>query len=464
MIQPPESNHKSTTRVTETPVKSVHKHSRPRSMKYYSLMLALVAITAAIVLGVILLLEQKLFFKLETSATLSYNPVAFSDKVYTPSISELLRLFQADIVKKEAFDLTNLSDKDKKEKYIKSALDISEDLPENSNNLLKVSVKWDDKDEASQLTDNYIRSAIKAYYQARTGYLTEIQQKLKKAKTDKEARLETIEKHLSQLSHSIQDENVRAELETLKTRRNRQEEELSELRKQLETTLVKNEGLKIITPNKDKRQKIKNALQLAYVMELIKKRNDSLEEFEVQKATGKETDQHYKQAQTRYGYIDDCLKAKLDELNLSEQDILDIDSASLSRMEEMESSEARLIVLNKQINAAQEKLAQIQKQISDACKLLPQEEKLNEERGKLLSQINEIDQDIKNIGGHIIMTVIELQSLGFINIHYINMFTSHSYILIILIGIIITTSLLSLLFLVIELARPKAKAQAVTKQ
>ena len=464
MIQPPDSNHKSTPRGTETLGKSVHKHSRPKSMKYYSLMLALVAVTAAIVLAFILLLEQKLFFKLETSATLSYNPVAFSDKVYTPSISELLRLFQADIVKKEAFDLTNLSDKDKKEKYIKSALDISEDRPENSNNLLKVTVKWNDKDEASQLTDNYIKSAIKSYFLARTGYLTEMQKKLIKARQEKEARLETIEKHLSQLFHSIQDESVKAELETLKTRRNRQEEELFDLRKQLETTFVQNEGLKIITPNKDKRLKIKNALQHAYVMELIQKRNDSLEEFEVQKATGKETDLQYKQAQIRYGYIDDCLKAKLDELNLSEQDILDIDSASLSRMEEMESSEARLIVLNKQINAAQENLAQIQKQISDACKLLPQEEKLNEERGKLLSQISEIDQDVKNIGGHVIMAAIELQSLGFINIHYVNMFTSHSYILIILIGIIITTSLLSLLMLVIELARPKAKAQAVTKQ
>ena len=242
------------------------------------------------------------------------------------------------------------------------------------------------------------------------------------------------------------------------------EEELSELRKQLETTIVQNEGLKIITPNKEKRQKIKNALQHAYVMELIKKRNDALEEFEVQKATGKETDQQFKQAQSRYGYIDDCLKAKLDELNLSEKDILNMDSASLSRMEEMESAEARLIELNKHISAAQEKLAQTQKQISDACKLLPQEEKLQEEHRKLLSQINEFDQDIKNIDAHLWMPAIELQSLGFINIHHVNMFTSHSYIIIILIGIIITTSLLSLLILVIELARPKAKAQAVTKQ
>ena len=152
------------------------------------------------------------------------------------------------------------------------------------------------------------------------------------------------------------------------------------------------------------------------------------------------------------------------QVHSHKQDILDIDSASLRRMEEIESSEARLIVLNKHFNAAQEKLAQIQKQISDACKLLPQEEKLNEEHVKLLSQINEIDQDITNIGDHVLMAAIELQSLGFINIHYINMFTSHSYILIILIGIIITTSLLSLLMLVIELARPKAKAQAVTKQ
>ncbi|MBR5839116.1 MAG: hypothetical protein IKZ84_11275, partial [Victivallales bacterium] len=97
-------------------------------MKYYSLMLVLVAVAAAIVLGVILLLEQKLFFKVETSAILSYTPVAFSDKVYTPSSSELLRLIQADIVKKEAFDLTDISDKKQKEKYMKSALDISEDF------------------------------------------------------------------------------------------------------------------------------------------------------------------------------------------------------------------------------------------------------------------------------------------------------------------------------------------------
>lgn len=466
MIQPPETNHKSPLRVNETPGKSVHKHSRPRSMKSYSLTLALVAFAATIVLGVILLLEQKLFFKVETTATLSYNPVAFSDKVYTPSISELLRLLQADLVKKEAFDLTGFSDKDHKEKYMKSALDICEDLPESSNNLLKVSVKWNDKDEASQLTDNYIKSAIKAYFQTRTGYLSEIQKKLIKAKQEKEAKLEAIEKHLSQLSHSIQDENVRGELETLKTRRNRQEEELSELRKQLETILVQNEGLKTITPNKEKKQKIKNSLQHAYVMEIIQKRNDSLEEFEIQKAIGKENDQQFKQAQARYGYIDDCLKAKLNEINLSEQDILDIDSASLKRMEEMESAEASMLELNKLINAAQEKLTQIQKQISDVRKLLPQEEKLNEEHGKLLSQINGIDQDIKNIDGHLWMAAIELQSLGFINIHYINIFTSHKYILIILLGIIITTSLFSLLLLVIELARPRAKAQtqATAKQ
>ena len=433
-------------------------------MKYYSLMLVLVVVAAAIVLGVILLLEQKLFFKVETSAILCYTPVAFSDKVYTPSVSELLRLIQADIVKKEAFDLTDLSDKKQKEKYMKSALDISEDFSEKSNNLLKVSVKWNDNPEASELTNNYIKSAIKAYFQKRTGYLTDIQVKLLKLKLEKEAKLAAIEKHLSQLSHSLQDENVRSELETLKKRRNRQEEELSELRKQLETTIVQNEGLKKITPNKEKRQKIKNSLQHAYVMELIKKRNDALEDFEVQKATGKETDQQFKQAQTRYGYIDDCLKAKLDELNLSEQEILNIDSASLNRMEEMESSEARLIELNKHISAAQEKLAQTQKLILDACKLLPQEEKLQEEHGKLLSQINEIDQDINNIGSHLLMAAIELHSLGFINIHHVNMFTSHSYTIIILIGIIITTSLLSLLILVIELVRPKAKAQAVTKQ
>ena len=364
-------------------------------MKYYSLMLVLVVVAAAIVLGVILLLEQKLFFKVETSAILCYTPVAFSDKVYTPSVSELLRLIQADIVKKEAFDLTDLSDKKQKEKYMKSALDISEDFSEKSNNLLKVSVKWNDNPEASELTNNYIKSAIKAYFQKRTGYLTDIQVKLLKLKLEKEAKLAAIEKHLSQLSHSIQDENVKSELETLKKRRNRQEEELSELRKQLETTIVQNEGLKKITPNKEKRQKIKNSLQHAYVMELIKKRNDALEDFEVQKATGKETDQQFKQAQTRYGYIDDCLKAKLDELNLSEQEILNIDSASLNRMEEMESSEARLIELNKHISAAQEKLAQTQKLILDACKLLPQEEKLQEEHEKLLCQINEIEGAVK---------------------------------------------------------------------
>ena len=123
-----------------------------------------------------------------------------------------------------------------------------------------------------------------------------------------------------------------------------------------------------------------------------------------------------------------------------------------------------MIELNKHISAAQEKLAQTQKLILDACKLLPQEEKLQEEHEKLLCQINEIDQDIKNIGAHLLMAAIELHSLGFINIHHVNMFTSHSYTIIILIGIIITTSLLSLLILVIELARPKAKAQAVTKQ
>ena len=55
MIQPPDSNHKSTPRGNETLGKSVHKHSRPKSMKYYSLMLALVAVTAAIVLAIILL-------------------------------------------------------------------------------------------------------------------------------------------------------------------------------------------------------------------------------------------------------------------------------------------------------------------------------------------------------------------------------------------------------------------------
>ena len=466
MIQPPESNHKSTPRVNETPGKSVHKHSRPRSLKYYSLVLVLVAVAAAIVLGVILLLDQKRFFKVETSAILSYNPVTFSDKVYSPSISEVLRIVQADIVKKEAYDLTGIPENEQKEKYMKNALDISYDLPQNSSNLLKVSVKWDNMEEARQLTDNYIKAAIQSYFRIRSNYLIEMQKKLLKAKQDKEARIGAIEKHFSQLSQSIQDENVNAELDTLKTRRNRQEEELSDLRKQLETVLVQSEGLKTITPNKDKRQKIKNAVQHAYVMGLIQKRNDTLEEFEVQKATGKETDQQFKQAQIRYGYVDDCLKRSLDELNLTEQEILDLDSGSLSRMEELESSEAKMIVLNKQINAAQEKLSQLQKQISDTSKLLPQEKKLNEEHGKTLSQINEIDQDIRNIGSHLMMTVIELQSLGFINIHHVNMFTSQNYTLIILIGIITTTSSLSLLILVIELARQhaKAKVQTTTKQ
>ena len=467
MIQPPVPNHKSTIRVNETPGKSVHNHSHPRSMKYYSLMLAIVAVIAAIVLGVILLLEQKRFFKMETSATLSYNPVTFSEKVYTPSASEVLRIIQADIVKKEAYDMTGIPEDEHKENYVKNAFDVNYDLPQNSGNLLKVSVKWDDKDEASQLTGNYVKAAIQTYHRIRTDYLLEMQRRLLKVKQEKEARIGAIEKHLSQLHQSIQNENVKAELETLKKHRDRLEKELADLKKQLQMNLVQQEGMKTITPNKSKRQKLKNALQHAYVMKLIQKRDDTLEDFEVQKATGKETDQQFKQAQVRYGYVDECLKRRLDELNLSEQDVLDLDSGSLNRMEELDSSEATMLELKKLINEAQEQLTQIQKQISDACKLLSQEEKLYDEHGKTLSQIHEIDQDIQKIGSHIMMTVVELQSLGFINIHHVNMFTSKNYIFAILIGIIITTSLLSLLILATELGskhHAKVTSQTTTSQ
>ena len=65
------------------------------------------------------------------------------------------------------------------------------------------------------------------------------------------------------------------------------------------------------------------------------------------------------------------------------------------------------------------------------------------------------------------MTVVELQSLGFINIHHVNMFTSKNYIFAILIGIIITTSLLSLLILATELGskhHAKVTSQTTTSQ
>ena len=462
MIQPPESNLKNTIRGNDTPGRSAHKHLHSKSMKHYSLMLALVAVAAAIVLGVILVLEQKRFFKVETSATLSYNPVTFSDKVYSPSISEVLQIVQADIVKKEAYDLIEIKEAKQKEKYLKKALSISLDLPSgsNSSNLLKVSVKWDDMEEARQLTDSYVKAAIHNYFRVRTNYLQEIQRKLLKVKQNKEAKIGTIEKNLSQLTQTVQAESLKAELEILKIRRNRQEEDLSDLQKQLETTLIHYEGMKTITPNKDKRQKIKSAPQQEYVLELVKKKNDALEDFEVQKATGKETDLQFKQAQIRYAFADDCLKSRLDELDLTEQDILNLDSESLNRMEEMETAEAGMTALNKHIKATQEALVQTQKQISDICKLLPQEEKLNEEQEETFRQINENDRDSRNIDSHIMMTVIELQSLGFINIHHITMFASQNYIFAILTGTIITTSLLSLIILVTELSRHYTKTPA----
>lgn len=289
MIRPPESNQKSTTRGQESPGKSTHKQPRPRSMKYYSLILALVAVSAAILLGVILLLDQKRFFKYETSATLSYAPVAFSDKSFSPSFFEVLQIVQADLVKKEAFDLSAIAKAQPKEKYLKKALGISSDPSSNSSNLMQVSVKWDDIDEARQLTENYIKAAINSYFRSRNKYLQEIRQRLLKTRMQAEARKADIEKQLSHLSQSAQDENLKSELETLKLRRNKQEDELSSLTKQHAMAQVQYEGMKAITPNKDKEQKIKNALQHAFVLELVKKKNETLEDFEVQRPQAKKT-------------------------------------------------------------------------------------------------------------------------------------------------------------------------------
>ena len=453
MIQHPDSNLRNAIRGHEAFVKSAHMRRHSRSMKYYSLGLALVAVAAASVIGVILLLEQNRFFKVETSATLSYNPVVFSDKVYIPSISEVLRIIQADIVKKEAYESAGFPDNEHKGKYLKTALDISYDLPQNPSNLLKVSVKWDNMEEARRLTDSYINAAIGSYFRVRNNYLMEMQMRLLKKQQDKKAKLEDIEKHLSQLSQTIQDENLKAELETLKTRRLKQEEVVFNLRKHLEMTQVQYEGLKTITPDTTKRQKIKNPLQHSYVMELIKKKDDALEDFEIQRAIAKENDLNFKQAQIKFGFAEDFLKRKLDELNLSEQDILDLDSSCLDRMEKLESFKASMMMLNKHITAAQEQLTQTQTQISDIRKLLPQEERLNEEHRETLHQINDINQDIKNIDNHLLMTALELQSLDFINIHSISLFTSDNYLIIILTGIIITASLLSLLTLFTEIWR-----------
>lgn len=430
-----ESNSINLKEVKEASGKPAGKRMFSGVLKQYFFLLVIVTIIAAIVFGVFIMWEQKRFYRMKASSFLSYHPEQHTDLLSPMSIHEVLQIIRNDAVKLQAGDIVAIPQD--KQKYLKEALDINYDPVSGSDNLLKVSVRWDDGDQARQLVDGYMQAAITTYVHFRQKYLHEIIAEQAKTQSEYEHERTTIEGKLSKLAQSVHGESVKQELEVLRMQENRLANELSDLQKQRFLATIRHENIKKSIPDKYDYAKLKIFALNPDVLDLIQRRNEALENYEIQKELGTETDRQVKEAQIKYRLAENSLNKSLEKLNLMEDEVATMNAVVLKRAEELESLQATMDGLDKAIEDAQYRLGQKQKEISAVGGLLPQEEALSKQYSKTLSRLGKIENEI--MAQNRLETPIKkaLLPLNVINVHREKPLSIPKYIPYLLSGIVI---------------------------
>jgi hypothetical protein len=444
-MQPLDSKPINLTEVKGTPGKAATKSQFPRVLKQYILLLIIVTLIAAIFFGIFILLEQKRFYRVEASSILSYHPERHTDMIPILSIHEILQIIRNDAVKQQVGDMVAIPQD--KQKYLKEALDISYDSTLSSNNLLKVSVKWDDTDQARQLVNGYIQTAITAYVHFQTKYLLETMTEKNKAKSEFEHKNKAIEEKLAKLAQSVHSESVKQALETLKMNETRLRNELSDSQKQYSLATIQQASLKKDIPNKYDYAKLKIVSQHPDILDIIQKRNEALENYEIQKALGTETEQKVKEAQTKYRLTEDRLTKTLENLNLMEDDVISLNTVILKHVEELESLQTTMEKLEKYIEDVQYRLDQKQKEMMAVSSLLPQEEALDKQRMTTLAKLDKIENELMEQGKLELTLKKALLPLNFTNVHHINSFSLKNYVSYFMAGIAIIVLTVSVFLL-----------------
>ena len=379
--------------------------------------------------------EQKRFFRVEASSIISYHPEKCPEMISSLSIQEVLQIVRNDAIKQQASDIVAIPQD--KQIHLKEALDIRYDSLSNSANLLKVSARWDDADQARQLVEGYIQTAIAAYVRFRNNYLREIITEQNKMKSEYEHEQTTIEGTLSKLAQSVHAESVKQALETLRMHENRLEDELSDLKKQYMMTTIQYENLKPSIPNKNDYINLKTAFQHPYILDILKKRDEALDNYEIQKALGGENDRQVKEAQLKYRLAGDRLSKTLENLNLTEEEVSIFNTDILKNMKELESIQLTMDGVKKYIENVQYRLDQKQKEISAIADLLPQEEKLKERHKTTLAKLNKLEIEITELNRLEMAIPKSLLPLNFINVHRVNIFSFSNCVQYLLAGIVI---------------------------
>ena len=409
----------------EAPEKTARKSMFSGVLKQYFFLLVIVTIIATSVFGVFIMWEQKRFYRMEASSFLSYHHEQRTDLLPPMSIHEVLQIIRNDAVKQQTGD--NVAIPQDKQKHLKDALDINYDSASGSNNLLKVSVRWDDGDQARQLADGYMQAAITTYVNFRKKYLHEILQELNMAKVDDDHDKTTIEGKLSKLAQSVHGESVKQELETLRMQENQLTNELSDFQKQRLGINIQIENIKKSIPGKPDYSKLKIISQNPYILDILQKRNEALENYEIQKALGSETDRQVKEAQIRYRLAVDNLNKALENLNLMEDELASLNTVVLKHVEELESLQSTMDRLDKTIEDIQYRLVQKQKEISAVNGLLPQEEELYKRHKTTLARLDKIENEIKELSRLDTPIKRALMPLNIINVHRIKSFSLPNY-------------------------------------
>ncbi len=408
------------------PEKTARKRLRPKEMKRYIFLLLSAAAVTVIFLVILIVVNQKYFIKAEGTAILIYHPMKYSDKIPSLSNSEVLQIIRSAEVKTNTWKEMEFSQDKKKTERMKEALDLTCDFTSDYNNTLKLNVRWNNLEEAKQLTEGYIHAAIDAYVRNRNNHLNEIRNIQERIKSQMEKEKASIEEQLSKLGESYSGQSLKQELVSLTYDKNIQEGELADLRKQLSKAKSHIDSLNILFPNLENTQKTKiiAATHFTYVMELIKKRDEALENYTVLNELGAETDPQVREAQLRFDFTKDKLESVLATLKVKEEDFLDLTPASIKLLEDMEFTKINISVLENHINAIQKSLSEIQTKILSLNKNLPQEEIIQEKHKDVIAQINEINRTIMKIDLH--MPKDELHSFSSINVHCANAFSQYN--------------------------------------
>ena len=419
----------------EAPDKTARKRLFSGVLKQYFFFLVIVTIIAAIVFVAFIMWEQKRFYRMEASSFLSYHHEQRIDLLPPMSIHEVLQIIRNDTVKQQAGDIVAIPQD--KQKYLKDALDINYDSVSGSDNLLKVNVRWDDMDQVRQLADGYMQAAITTYVNFRKKYLYEIITEQSKKKSEYEHDKTAIEEKLSNLAQSVHEESIKQELEGLRIQIKQLENDLSDFQKQRFAATMRHENLKKDIPGKYDYTKLKIAYLHPYIFDILKKRNEALENYEIQKELGVETDRQVKEAQIKYRMAEGDLSKALEKLNLMEDEVSSINTVVLKRMEELEALQSTMDSLDKTIEDIQYHLDQKQKAISAVSGLLPQEEELKKQHKTTIARLDKFDNEIMELGSLETSIKKALLPLNVINVHRVKIISIPNFIPYLLSGIVV---------------------------